>query len=162
MLVVSTDTIIGNNDLNQNETKGIIKSKEVICPKCQENILINFDNYNITLYNCKNKHKEKSISFNKFEETQKIDLSKKICNSCKERSKSNVFNNEFYKCITCNIDLCPLCLKQHNQNHNIINHENLNYTCHNHHEPYYSYCKQYFQILCISCENEHDGHDIIY
>jgi hypothetical protein len=95
-------TIIGNNDPNQNETKGIIKSKEVRCPKCQENILLKFDNYNITLYNCKNKHKEENISFNRFVEIQKIDLSKIICNSCKERNKSNVSNNEFYKCITRN------------------------------------------------------------
>ena len=102
VLVVSKDTIIGNNEPNQNETKGIIKSKEVRYPKCQENILIKFDNYNITLYNCKNKHKEENISFNRFVEIQKIDLSKIICNSCKERNKSNVSNNEFYKCITCN------------------------------------------------------------
>ena len=116
VLVVSTDSVVGNNDQKQNEINCIIKSKELICPKCRENILIKFDNYNITLYNCKNKHKEENISFNKFEETQKIDLSKIICNSCKERNKSNEYNNEFYKCLTCNIDLCPLCLKQHDQN----------------------------------------------
>ena len=85
VLVVSKDTIIGNNEPNQNETKGIIKSKEVICPKCQENILIKFDNYNITLYNCKNKHKEENISFNRLVETQKIDLLKIICNSLQRK-----------------------------------------------------------------------------
>ena len=162
VLVVSTDSVVGNNDQKQNEINCIIKSKELICPKCRENILIKFDNYNITLYNCKNKHKEENISFNKFEETQKIDLSKIICNSCKERNKSNEYNNEFYKCLTCNIDLCPLCLKQHNQNHNIINHENLNYICFKHKEPYYSFCKQCRQNLCMFCENEHNDHEIVY
>ena len=85
VLVVSTDTIIGNNVPNQNEIKSIIKSKEVRCPKCQENILIKFDNYNIILYNCKNKHKEENISFNRLVETQKIDLSKIICNSLQRK-----------------------------------------------------------------------------
>ena len=162
ILVVPMRTIIKDGNPNQNEENNIIKSKEVICPICQENILIKCDNFNITLYNCKNKHKEESMSLNRFEETQKVDLSKIICNSCKERNKSNIFNNEFYKCITCNINLCPLCLKQHNQNHNIINHRNLNYICYKHNEQFNSYCKQCCQNLCMSCESEHDDHEIVY
>ena len=39
-------------------------------------ILIKFDNYNISLFNCKDNNKEEKISLNKFEESQKIDLTK--------------------------------------------------------------------------------------
>ena len=32
--------------------ENIIKSREIICPKCNENILIKIDEYKINLYNC--------------------------------------------------------------------------------------------------------------
>ena len=37
-----------------NEKK--IKSKEIICPNCNENILININEYKINLFNCRNNH----------------------------------------------------------------------------------------------------------
>ena len=40
------------SDINER----IIKSKDIICPKCGELCLINFDEYKIKLNNCKNKH----------------------------------------------------------------------------------------------------------
>ena len=36
--------------------ENIVKSKEIICPKCNENILIKIDEYKINLFNCKNNH----------------------------------------------------------------------------------------------------------
>ena len=39
----------------------IIKSKEIICPKCNENILIKIDEYKINLYNCKSNHEINNI-----------------------------------------------------------------------------------------------------
>ena len=39
--------------------EGIIKSKDIICPKCNENCLISFENNKIKLYNCKNGHEMK-------------------------------------------------------------------------------------------------------
>ena len=41
--------------------KGIIKSKEIICPKCQENCKIKMDEYKIKLYDCKNNHEINNI-----------------------------------------------------------------------------------------------------
>ena len=49
----------------------IIKSKDIICPKCGELCLINFEEYKVKLNNCKNKH-ENIISLNEFENTQNI------------------------------------------------------------------------------------------
>ena len=34
----------------------VIKSNEVICPKCNENCLIKIKDYKIILYNCKDNH----------------------------------------------------------------------------------------------------------
>ena len=42
---------------DKNKNVNIIKSKEIICPKCGEIIQFKFDNYKITLLECKNKHK---------------------------------------------------------------------------------------------------------
>ena len=41
------------------EKDRIIKSKEIICPKCGELCLIDLNDYNIILKNCKNKHENK-------------------------------------------------------------------------------------------------------
>ena len=44
--------------------EGIIMSKEIICPLCGENCLINIKNYKIKLYECKNSHELNDISLN--------------------------------------------------------------------------------------------------
>jgi hypothetical protein len=55
-----------------------IISNEVICPECRESILMNVKDYKINLYKCQNNHKTDNISFNEFENTQKINLSEII------------------------------------------------------------------------------------
>ena len=45
----------------------IIKSKEVICPECNENILINVKNYKINLIDCKNGYIETNLLFEEYE-----------------------------------------------------------------------------------------------
>ena len=71
-----------------------MKSKEVICPKSNENILLNLKEYKINLYDCKNKHNINNILFEEFIKTQKIKI---ICNICKNKNKSSTFNKEFFK-----------------------------------------------------------------
>ena len=45
------------NEINKTIIKENIKeSKEIICPKCNENILIKINEYKINLFNCKNNH----------------------------------------------------------------------------------------------------------
>ena len=60
-----------NEDLNK---KNEIISKDIICPECKENIIIEFNNNKINLNRCKNNHNINNILLNKFEDTQKIDL----------------------------------------------------------------------------------------
>ena len=138
----------------------IKKSKEIICPKCKENIRIEIKNYKIRLYECKNGHNIENIILNEFENSQYIDESKIICNKCKENNKLNT--NIFYRCNKCKINICPICKLKHNELHNIINYEIKNYICEKHNEIYISYCNKCKKNICMICINEHDNHEIIY
>ena len=87
----------------------IEKSKDIICPKCKENILIEIKGYKISIYECKNRHRIEEIKINEFENIQKINISKIICNECENVNKGNTYKKEFYRCIECNKNICPIC-----------------------------------------------------
>jgi len=91
----------------------IIKSKNIICPECKEDIKFKIEDYVINLFECKNKDDIDNIFFNEFDSTQNIDISKIICQNCGKYNKSNVHNNIFYKCNSCKKDLCPICYSNH-------------------------------------------------
>ena len=103
----------------------IKKSNEIICPKCKENVLIKIKDYKISMYNCKNNDRIEDIKINEFKITQKIDISKIICNECKNINKGKTYNNEFYRCLECNENLCPICKTLHNNNHIIIEYDKI-------------------------------------
>ena len=46
-------------------------------------------------------------------------------------SKSNTFNNEFFICNECKMNLCPLCKSAHDKSSFIINYNDKNYICNN-------------------------------
>ena len=77
-LVYDSTTEIKNNAL--------LKSKDIICPKCHEHILIKIINYKIKLFNCKNEHIIDNLSFKDFVKTQYINYSKIICENYKKRN----------------------------------------------------------------------------
>ena len=144
------------SDFNSN-----IKSKNIICPECKEDIQFNIKNYLITLNDCKNKHKKENIFLDKFDETQIIDISKIICQKCKKYNKAKVHNNIFYKCNTCDINLCPICYSNHDKNHYLINYEDRNFICKKHNNKFTEYCKTCKENICIYCEKEHKSHLLI-
>ena len=152
--------IVNENNAIITKVNKIIKSKEIICPKCNENLLINVKDYKINLYNCKNGHNNDNIFLHDYENFQYVDLSKIICNVCKKNNKSNTYNNDFYKCISCNNNLCPLCKSFHNKAHTIQNYDNKNYLCEKHNTIYIKYCKQCKLNLCLICGKEHKNHPI--
>ena len=152
--------LVYNSKNNENEDRKEIISNEIICPECKENILINIKNYKINLYECKNGHKIENILFNEYENIQKIDSSKTICNVCYKCNKN--INEEFYICNECKFNLCSLCKSNHDKNHNIINYNDKNCICTKHNERYIRYCKECKKNLCFLCVNEHDKeHNII-
>ena len=159
MIILVNNIYNNNNNINQAN----IKSKDIICPICKKNCKIKIKNYKIQLYDCKNKHNINNIPLNEFENTQFIDESKIICNKCKYNSKNQIYNHEFYKCNSCDLNLCPICKLEHQKIHNnIINYEKINYICNLHNEIFNSYCKKCGNNICMFCEKEHEDHEIIY
>ena len=49
----------------------LIKSKEIICPICKENNIININDYKINLFGCKYKHNIRNILFKDYESTNR-------------------------------------------------------------------------------------------
>ena len=149
-----------NEDNDNNQEKRIIKSKNIICPKCNESINMKMDNYKINLFGCKNNHTFNNLSMDEFEKSQMIDLKNIKCGKCNEM-KSNTYKNGLYRCYECQINLCPLCKEKHNKDHNIIDYDRKNYECNKHKENYSDYCIKCEKDICFSCDEEHEGHEII-
>ena len=137
----------------------VVKSSNIICPECKTNACIKINKYKISI-NCKNNHNKNNIFLNDFENSQKIDESKIECNSCK-KNKSNSFNKEFFICLNCKNNLCPLCKSTHDRNHNIIKYDQKDYICYEHGQNFSSYCKICKKNLCVACEIDHSTHDTI-
>ena len=144
-----------------NNNENILLSKEIICPECKENILMNINDYKINLNGCPNEHQKESILFEEFENLQKIDLSQIKCNECSTQNKSNTFGNKFFRCNTCVINLCPICKSMHDNSHYIIDYDKKNYHCKRHKDAFIMYCEECKENLCFLCKNEHNSHKTI-
>jgi len=158
---ILVDNIEQTTKINKNNK---IKSKYVICPKCQEHCRIEIKDYKIKLYECKNKHINNELSLDQYIDSQNISESNIICNKCNKNTKNRVNNRTFYICLTCNISLCPLCYIKHNQenkNHIIINYDEKYYYCIAHKNQYISYCNKCKINLCQECELKHLNHQIL-
>ena len=142
------------------DNKSPIKPKIIICPECKENIKLDIIDFKINLYECKNGHKIDNILLNEFEEIQRIELDKIICDNCKVSNKSNSYNNKFYKCLTCKRNICPLCSINHDKMHKIINYDDKYYKCEDHSENYISFCETCKKNICLLC-NGHENHEKI-
>ena len=134
------------------------KSKDIICPICNENTQIKIEDYRINLNNCKNGHKLDNILLKDFENTQLLNMSKIKCDICKKNNKSNTYKNIMYKCLNCDKNLCPLCKTNHENKHNIILYELKSYICNLHNETFISYCEKCKKNLCLKCEIDHKNH----
>ena len=138
-----------------NVNEGNVKSKEIICPKCNENCFIKFQDYKILLFGCRNNHNN-YILLDEFEKSQYINESNIICNRC-NNNKFKSYNKIFFKCLTCAKNLCPLCSSLHDRSHDIIDYNLKNYICNIHNDSYISYCEKCKKNLCMFCEKKHDN-----
>ena len=145
-----------------NNKNNLIKSEQIICPQCKETAKIFIKDYLITIFGCKHNHTTNNILLDQFDESQKIDESKVVCYVCKTRNKEKSFNKQFYICLKCKLNLCPLCKDIHDKNHYIIDYNNKNYICPQHGDNYSSFCQTCSKNICIECENSHSTHNIIY
>ena len=136
-------------------------SREMICPICKENCLIEINDFKITFHKCKNDHISKDIYLHKFEETQTINLNEIICDICKNNNRGNTHENKFYICNNCNKNLCILCKQNHDKNHKILNYDNKNYICKKHNNTFSKYCRSCDENICIFCKDDHINHNIL-
>lgn len=97
----------------------IINSKDIICPTCKETIKMKIKGYKIYLYDCKNGHNKDNILLDKFENTQNINESEIKCSVC-NTNKSKIYNQIFYICNKCKMNICPICKSIHDKTHIII------------------------------------------
>lgn len=154
-------SVIVNDIISENQlATNLPKSKYIICPICCENIRISINTDKITLYDCKNGHSKNNLLFDEFEKTQLIDQTKIKCGVCKQ-NKSETFQNKFFICSSCKINLCPLCKSSHDLSHNIFDYEKKNFICFEHNEAYTSYCKKCHKDICQLCEKDHFYHEAI-
>ena len=58
--------LVNDNNPEPWDIPYIVKSKDIICPKCKENARIDIVNYKIKLSECKNKHKIENILLDQF------------------------------------------------------------------------------------------------
>ena len=154
--------IICDFDIEREEKESLKLSNEIICPICKELCEIKFINYKISLINCINKHCFPNLIINEFNDFQKIINEKKIlCNQCKS-SKFETYNNKFFICCNCNINLCPLCKNSHDKKHIIIDYEKKNILCNKHGERYILYCKNNRKNLCDLCDMKNHNYIFLY
>ena len=158
--------VLVNNieDDEQDNQPVIVQSKDIICPECKEPCIFTIENSKIKLFNCKNNHTIRNIKFTDFNKTQQLDISKIVCNICKNKNKGHSPNNEFYFCLSCKQNICPLCKSEHeklNPNHKVQNYEQKNYICPKHIDTFNKYCKNCNLNICFSCSREHAQHEVI-
>ena len=64
----NTMTILVNQSEVEDSDNSIVKSKEIICPKCGENTIINIQNYQIN-FECKNGHQIDNMLLEEYEKS---------------------------------------------------------------------------------------------
>ena len=152
--------LVNDLDIEDEELDTLKLSNDIICPECLEDCIINIIDYKITLNNCHNKHTYSNILINELNDYQKINEAKIICrnNEC-NINKSKAYENKFFICCDCNINLCPMCKSIHNKEHIIIDYELKNYICNVHGEKYIFYSKKNDKNLCDLCIPEIDENE---
>ena len=155
--------LVSNIKEQQDINKEMKLSQYIICPECKENIRISIKDFKINLYECKNGHNSNEIELKSFCKTQYIDESEIKCgnNDCKNTKKES-YQNKFYICINCNINLCPLCQTKHDQSHFIIDYTQKDFICPKHCDNYNKYCYNCKHDICAICETDHMEHKTIY
>jgi len=143
------------------DSESIIISNQIICPICGEAAQIKLINKKFEIFGCKHKHKIDDLTFDEFEKTQLIDISKITCDECKSNNKYITYNNQFYYCFNCNKNVCPLCKLNHNKNHKTVEYEQMFFYCNKHYGPYNFYCNTCQENICESCESSHYNHEMV-
>jgi len=148
-------------DKSEDKKEVIIKSKDIICPKCSEPCRITLENCKIKLFGCVNNHITEDIRLLNFPGTQKVNISKIICDKCKVNNKGESTDYKFYKCLTCKKNLCILCKVNHQSDHNVMRDDLINNFCPEYNEQLIKFCVDCNLNTCFSCDEKHRKHKTI-
>ena len=140
----------------------MVKAKEMICPECYDSVMFDVEKYKINVHDCKNGHAVGCLLLDEIEESQMIDFTQIKCDICRIYSRGYTYKNEFFRCNTCKMNLCPICELKPEKGHLIINYDRRNFVCDNHKRSYHSFCKDCKINMCVLCEKKHEKHKIIY
>ena len=146
--------------MEKKEILNIFNLHQIICPKCDENCLLELRDFKINLFDCSSGHSTKNLLLEEFVNNQKKDIKEIECDACKENSKEN----QTYICNFCDDYLCSKCKSEHDKSHKIINYEDKAYICQEHDRAFDSFCKKCKINICSSCYPKHIAHkkEIIY
>ena len=157
----SLSVVVNTLDEPNKEIK-LIKSKNIICPKCYEPCKIKLEDDKFTLYDCPRNHKEEKVKIVDFPGTQMINMCNIKCINPECNNWGNSYKNQFFKCLTCKTNLCLLCKQKHDESHTLTKYEQKDYICPKHNSMFIKYCRQCKLNLCIMCDEEHEEtHDIL-
>ena len=146
--------LVFDNEEDEENEKMLVKPKDISCPKCGEPAKINLSEFKL-FFQCKKGHNTGNILLSDYKDSQKVDISKILCGKCKSVNKANSYEHMFFRCLTCKIDLCPMCKSTHEKDHDVIDYEEKNYICEKHNKYFSSYCETCKKNTCIFCEKEH-------
>ena len=132
--------------------------RSIICPKCQQYIIMEINDYKIFLSKCKNGHEFNNIYLKNFYSTQKYEKVKSMCNEekSKEDKKINEIKEEDVAPPT------PLSSKDIEKNEIKESNDNdekyyYNTKCKKHKmQQFSSYCLNCKKNLCSECEMNHN------
>jgi len=100
------------------------KNKNIVCPRCGEICLINFKEYKISFYKCKNGHILNNIPFDEYNLTQKYH---EINNNNTQSNYICEIHNQIYNsyCEKSNKNLCKICQKEQKEKLDLIYFEDI-------------------------------------
>ena len=151
------------NDLKSrlNQNNNLKQSKYIFCPKCDEPVRVELKNFKINLFGSKNGYEINNLSFPDLNQSLLINESKITCDICHNTDKSKTYNNSFFRCGTCNKNICPLCSSSHDKKHILIDYDKKYFKCNLYNESYTLYCNNCNKNICVLCEKDHNNHNII-
>ena len=98
--------LVNKNDFDE------ITHNSITCPKCFCEAEMSWEGYKAKL-KCPNGHFFNNLSVREFEKTQELELSKIVCDICKETKFIDCNPENFKRCSKCKINLCQDCEEEH-------------------------------------------------
>ena len=159
---------INNNELNH-----------ILCPICENLIIMNINDDKLSIDNCINNHNIGDLTINEFMNLQKINKTPIKCDIC--GNNLSYYHKKFFIC-SCKKYICPLCNQLHksenferssivenieSKDNNNEEHDKIEYIkrfsyCYKHNLEFKMYCHFCKKNLCYACEVEHSNHKRTY